>query len=302
MTPRRAVPVLLRVRLAHYSKAGHGRRGDRSDSTSCRAARRQRTCSGRARSTVASGVTHGLDHRSRCGHGHLPGLHRTPTPTRAAAAAGPADMDVVFDSGAMTADVQAAANAALTTYTVGLCACSSSGTGESNQDRWKRWYNQFTTLTVTYNSYPTVGPRSTTPSTPCVTGSGLPYVGTATPQLNAQINDPDGGSVSPSRLGVAGGAQIGSALTGTATAGRPVDHRARWCPVRRQSYHGASAPRMPACSATVHLLRAPFDTTAPSVTPGVSRPRIRRTRGPVRPVRRAASPSPRRASRTWRHT
>lgn len=48
---------------------------------------------------------------------------------------------------------------------------------------------------VTYNSYPVVGTRSTTPSTSCVTGAGRPYVNSATPALKAVITDGEGSAI-----------------------------------------------------------------------------------------------------------
>ncbi|MEV4141668.1 integrin alpha [Dactylosporangium sp. NPDC049742] len=46
--------------------------------------------------------------------------------------------------------------------------------------------------TVTYNSYPTVNARSTTPATACVTGSARPAIATSTPTLSATVGDGDG--------------------------------------------------------------------------------------------------------------
>jgi RHS repeat-associated protein len=131
------------------------------------------------------------------------------------------DMNVDFSSSALTNNVQLAASAMANTFTVGMCACDSSGGGETNQDRWKRWYTGNTTLIVVYNSQPTVGTRSTAPPTACVTGTGRPYINTATPQLNGQVNDPDGGSVSAEFewWAVGGAAKIGSTTTATAPAG-----------------------------------------------------------------------------------
>ncbi|MET7426060.1 hypothetical protein [Dactylosporangium sp. NPDC005555] len=59
---------------------------------------------------------------------------------------------------------------------------------------WKRFSNN-PTLTIAYTGYPTVDTRATDPSTPCVTGTGRPYVNTTTPTLRAQLGDPEGAAV-----------------------------------------------------------------------------------------------------------
>jgi RHS repeat-associated protein len=51
-------------------------------------------------------------------------------------------------------------------------------------------------INITYDSYPTVGTRSTVPATTCVTGASRPWVNTKTPTLKAAVSDPDGGTVS----------------------------------------------------------------------------------------------------------
>ncbi|GAA1406929.1 hypothetical protein GCM10009662_39660 [Catellatospora coxensis] len=76
--------------------------------------------------------------------------------------------------------------------------------------------------TVTYNSYPTVGSRSTIPATACATGSGRPVINTVTPQLSAVISDVDAGASVKAEFewwAVGGGAKIGSAVTGAAASG-----------------------------------------------------------------------------------
>jgi RHS repeat-associated protein len=54
---------------------------------------------------------------------------------------------------------------------------------------------QIPKATVTYNSYPTVGTRSTVPATACATGASRPFVNTKTPTLKAAVTDADGGQV-----------------------------------------------------------------------------------------------------------
>lgn len=79
------------------------------------------------------------------------------------------------------------------------------------------------TVTVTYDQPPNTpaGP-SMTPTSPCTTGSGRPYLNTLTPTLNASVTDPDGGSVQGSiDLTYLGGAQIGGGeqLSSNVTSG-----------------------------------------------------------------------------------
>ncbi|MFI7577070.1 RHS repeat-associated core domain-containing protein [Micromonospora sp. NPDC049497] len=74
---------------------------------------------------------------------------------------------------------------------------------------------------VNYNSYPTVGTRSTVPATDCVTGSSRPKVNTATPQLKSVISDAEGSSVKAEFewWTLSGTAKLGSSITGTAASG-----------------------------------------------------------------------------------
>jgi hypothetical protein len=184
------------------------------------------------------------------------------------------DMNVAFGSSAMTADLQAAATAAQSTYTVALCACDSSGSNETSANRWKKWFTTNTTLLVTYNSYPTVGTRSTVPATTCVTGSTRPFINTATPQLRAVVSDPDGSTVRAEFewWEVGGSTKIGSVLTGPAASGSTLTATVpagafadagdyRW---RVRANDGILFSAWSAyCEFTV-------DTTGPASTPGVS--------------------------------
>ncbi|MFV2020528.1 LamG domain-containing protein, partial [Micromonospora sp. LOL_023] len=97
------------------------------------------------------------------------------------------DVDVEFGGSALTSDVQYAVNRQWTGYTVGLCACNSSGQYESTQDRWKMFYVDQTWLIVSYNSRPGVPTELTTSSVAC---GGV--VGTTSPKLRARYVDPDG--------------------------------------------------------------------------------------------------------------
>lgn len=130
------------------------------------------------------------------------------------------DMLVNFTSSTLTADVQTAATNNWSTYTVGLCACNESGQYETSQDRWKKFYTNGGKLLVTYTSYPTVSARATVPSTQCVTGSNLPYINTKTPQLRAQITDPEGAQVKAEfEWLTGGGTRIGGTTVGTGASG-----------------------------------------------------------------------------------
>lgn len=103
-------------------------------------------------------------------------------------------------------------------------------TSETNGDSFKQFRSrsasdstQVPYAVVNYNSYPTVGARSTTPASSCVTGSGRPYLNSATPALKAVVNDADGNAVK----GVfewytTAGTKIGGATTGAAAAGSTI--------------------------------------------------------------------------------
>lgn len=61
------------------------------------------------------------------------------------------DQVVTFGGAGVTSLVQSYVAAHLADVTVGLCACSAAdGTGESTNDRWKKWYPGSARLVVTY--------------------------------------------------------------------------------------------------------------------------------------------------------
>ncbi|WP_344386496.1 LamG domain-containing protein [Asanoa iriomotensis] len=105
------------------------------------------------------------------------------------------DADVILDDPRIKTDLQAAATANWTLYTVGLCACDENGQGESDQQRWKRFYPDSTYLIVTYDlpPYPVVAqPFSQT--TDCYKQCSSPaIVRDTTPTLNVTVADPYGG-------------------------------------------------------------------------------------------------------------
>ncbi len=76
---------------------------------------------------------------------------------------------------------------------------------------------------VTYNDYPVAGTPSTSPSTSCVTGTGRPYISSATPTLKAVVSDAEGGPVTGVfEWSAVGGSKIGGATTASAAAGSTV--------------------------------------------------------------------------------
>lgn len=106
----------------------------------------------------------------------------------------------------VTSYLQSAANSGWNGVGFGVRA-----TTETDPNSWKRFSNN-PTLTVTYTAYTSIAETMTSPTTPCVTGSGRPYLNTVTPLLQARITDPEGALVRPEfAWSVAGGAGVGSA-------------------------------------------------------------------------------------------
>ncbi|MGE5829863.1 MAG: LamG domain-containing protein, partial [Micromonosporaceae bacterium] len=105
------------------------------------------------------------------------------------------DAPAVFDAAAVKNDVQAQATANASTYTVGLCACDSSGANETVQSRWKYFHNGQTYLVATYDlppNAPTAEPFSAT--TDCYTACTMPAtVRTTQPTLKVRVSDTYGG-------------------------------------------------------------------------------------------------------------
>ena len=106
------------------------------------------------------------------------------------------------------------------TVNIGLRA-----TSETNHLGWKRFNSSEAAsndpyVTLTYTSKPTVTARSTVPSTTCVIGSARPFINTKTPQLKAQIADPEGAAVTARyEWWVTNGSLIGSSTQGPAASG-----------------------------------------------------------------------------------
>jgi RHS repeat-associated protein len=102
------------------------------------------------------------------------------------------------------------------------------GTDETTTNSFKQFRSrsaadssQVPYAVVSYNSYPTVGTRSTVPSTACVTGTSRPTVNTATPQLKSVISDAEGSTVKAEIewWTLAGTTKLGSTITTTAASG-----------------------------------------------------------------------------------
>ncbi|MGQ5260991.1 DNRLRE domain-containing protein [Micromonospora sp. ZYX-F-536] len=105
------------------------------------------------------------------------------------------------------------------TANIGLRAAS-----ETDNLGWKRFNSMEGAndpyVTLTYQSLPTVNARTTVPSTPCVTGSGIPYINTKTPQLRAQVNDAEGSQVRAEfEWLTGGGTRIGGTTVGPGASG-----------------------------------------------------------------------------------
>jgi RHS repeat-associated protein len=171
------------------------------------------------------------------------------------------DFQAVADSGGVATAVY-----------LGLKAVS-----ETNNNQWKKFSSEEGThspsVTLVYTSYPTVGTRSTVPSTSCVIGSGRPYINTTTPTLRAQVSDAEGASVKAEfSWWVTGGSQIGSAVTSTAPSGSTLQHVV---PSGAFSNGNNYSWRVRGNDGIVNSAWSSWceftvDTVAPSIVPGVS--------------------------------
>lgn len=102
------------------------------------------------------------------------------------------------------------------------------GTDEASTNSFKQFRSrnavdssQVPYAVVNYNSYPTVGTRSTVPATACVTGTSRPKVNTVTPELKSVIADAEGSSVKAEFewWTLSGTTKLGSSITTTAASG-----------------------------------------------------------------------------------
>ncbi|MEV4637543.1 RHS repeat-associated core domain-containing protein [Actinoplanes sp. NPDC049548] len=127
-----------------------------------------------------------------------------------------------FVSVSATSFFQRAATANATRGWMGIRATNEAATSAYKQFRSRNAADsaQVPKSTVTYNSYPVVGTRSTTPSTACATGSGRPYIASKTPQLKAKLTDPDGTSMTANfEWSTTAGAGVTSVTTAKAPSG-----------------------------------------------------------------------------------
>ncbi|GAA1619279.1 RHS repeat-associated core domain-containing protein [Actinoplanes couchii] len=73
---------------------------------------------------------------------------------------------------------------------------------------------------INYNSYPVLGARTTSPSSPCSTGAGRPYIASRTPVLKAVGTDTDGSNVTAQfEWSTLAGVVISSATSAAAASG-----------------------------------------------------------------------------------
>ena len=119
---------------------------------------------------------------------------------------------------------QAAVDSAYIYWGLGLKAHQEWPNG-SAADSWKRFRSSNSSygqpvLTINFNVPPTVGGMATSPTLPCVTGTGAPHV-TAIPQLQSLIHDSEADAVSAQYEWwlTDGAAPIGGTTTGPAAAG-----------------------------------------------------------------------------------
>ena len=99
------------------------------------------------------------------------------------------DMYMNFDGAAMIGLLQDAANGGWSTINVGLTARAAAGSGESTQDRWKKFYPNDAKLYVDYDTPP--GTPGYLQAAGVLCGSGVVSVGTLTPTFSAIFSDAD---------------------------------------------------------------------------------------------------------------
>ncbi|MEU4557129.1 RHS repeat-associated core domain-containing protein [Actinoplanes sp. NPDC023936] len=174
-----------------------------------------------------------------------------------------------------TSFFQRAATAGDTRADMGIRATSETDAASFKQFRSRNAVDaaQVPYAVVNYNSYPVLGARSTSPSSPCTTGTGRPYISSKTPTLKAVGTDTDGSKVSAqfewsttagTVIGTATSAQAasGSALSAAVPAGAFAEAGSyRWR--ARISDASVWSPWSSYCEFTI-------DATAPSATPVVS--------------------------------
>ncbi|MFI0797152.1 LamG domain-containing protein [Micromonospora rubida] len=101
------------------------------------------------------------------------------------------DMTVNFESAAITTKIQDHAANSAPYITLALCACAAGGSGETTQDRWKKFFPNSVKLIVDYSSYPGQPYGLQTTGAACSPGVRS-VIGTLTPTLSGVFPDADG--------------------------------------------------------------------------------------------------------------
>jgi hypothetical protein len=103
--------------------------------------------------------------------------------------------NMTFEVGTSTLinDLQGFANSNASSYFVAISAGQdTSGTNETDTERWMRYFLADFKLNVTFNTKPNRPDSLTVDGKPCVSGANRPFVKTTTPTLRAHVTDPDG--------------------------------------------------------------------------------------------------------------
>jgi len=127
------------------------------------------------------------------------------------------DMKMNFDGAAVTQLVQDAANGSWSALTVGFTARAADGSGESTQDRWKKFYPNDAKLFVDYDTPPGQPLYLQAAGVACV--PGVLSIGTLTPTFSAIFSDAD---TSDSLTGVFEWIEVPAAGMGAVTDGSPA--------------------------------------------------------------------------------
>lgn len=127
------------------------------------------------------------------------------------------DMKMNFAATAVTTLAQDAAKGSWSTIAVGFTARAADGSGESTQNRWKKFYPNSARLFVDYDTPPATPNNLQTAGVAC--GSGVLTVGTLTPTLSAVFPDAD---KSDSLTGVFEWIEVPAAGIGSVTATSPA--------------------------------------------------------------------------------
>jgi RHS repeat-associated protein len=126
---------------------------------------------------------------------------------------------------------------------------------------------------VNYTATPVIGTRSTTPTSPCVTGSSRPYLASKTPAVKAVVTQADGATSNVNfEWWNTGGSKIGGA---TATGVASGNTAATTVPSGAFAEGGTYSWRVDAASGTATSAWSSYceftiDTTAPAAAPTVS--------------------------------